>query len=131
MIAELGLAALWLAAGLCVLQLFAGVLGARAGDDGVVSALTRPAAIVQGLVLLVSFACLLRVFAVTDLSVALVAANSHADKPFIYRISGAWGNHEGSMLLWVTILGLCSALVAAFERRMDDRFMKSMLAAQA
>jgi cytochrome c-type biogenesis protein CcmF len=131
MIAELGLAALWLAAGLCVLQLFAGVLGARAGDDGVVSALTRPAAIVQGLVLLVSFACLLRVFAVTDLSVALVAANSHADKPFIYRISGAWGNHEGSMLLWVTILGLCSALVAAFERRMDDRFMKPMLAAQA
>ena len=135
MIAEIGLAALWLAAGLCALQFIAGVLGAReVGADGAVhpiSTLARPAAIVQGLLLLVAFACLLRVFAVTDLSVALVAANSHVDKPFIYRLAAAWGNHEGSMLLWVTILGLSGGLVALFERRMDDRFMKSVLAAQA
>ena len=135
MIAEIGLAALWLAAGLCALQFIAGVLGVReAGADGAVhpvSALARPAAVVQGLLLLVAFACLLRVFAVTDLSVALVADNSHVDKPFIYRLSAAWGNHEGSMLLWVTILGLSGGLVALFERRMDDRFMKAVLAAQA
>ena len=131
MIAELGLAALWLAAGLCVLQLIAGVIGYRSGDAGPVTALVRPAAIVQGLLLLFSFACLLRVFVMTDLSVLLVATNSHADKPFIYRLSGAWGNHEGSMLLWVTILGLSGALVAAFERRMDERFMKAVLATQA
>jgi len=134
-IAEIGLAALWLAAGLCALQFIAGVLGVReAGADGAVhpvSALARPAAVVQGLLLLVAFACLLRVFAVTDLSVALVADNSHVDKPFIYRLSAAWGNHEGSMLLWVTILGLSGGLVALFERRMDDRFMKAVLAAQA
>ena len=135
MIAEIGLAALWLAAGLCALQFIAGVLGVReAGADGAVhpvSALARPAAVVQGLLLLVAFACLLRVFAVTDLSVSLVADNSHVDKPFIYRLAAAWGNHEGSMLLWVTILGLSGGLVALFERRMDDRFMKAVLAAQA
>ncbi|GAB5349658.1 heme lyase CcmF/NrfE family subunit [Alteriqipengyuania sp. 357] len=136
MTAELGLAALWLAAGMCVLQFLAGIVGVRAAPDGEaapdpVSALARPAAVVQGLLLLFAFACLLRVFVMTDLSVALVAANSNADKPFIYRLSGAWGNHEGSMLLWVTILGLSGALVAALERRMDDRFMKAVLAAQA
>nr|WP_269060082.1 heme lyase CcmF/NrfE family subunit [Citromicrobium bathyomarinum] len=126
---------MWLAAGLCALQFIAGVLGVReAGADGAVhpvSALARPAAVVQGLLLLVAFACLLRVFAVTDLSVSLVADNSHVDKPFIYRLAAAWGNHEGSMLLWVTILGLSGGLVALFERRMDDRFMKAVLAAQA
>jgi len=131
MIAELGLAALWLAAGLCVLQLAAGVVGVRSAEPGAVGALARPAAILQGLLLVFAFACLLRLFVVTDLSVALVAANSHSDKPFIFRLSGAWGNHEGSMLLWVTILGISGALVAAFERRMDDRFMKSVLGAQA
>ena len=130
MIAELGLAALWLAAGLCVLQLVAGAAGARREEQSPLSALVRPAAVVQGALLLVAFACLLRVFAVSDLSVALVAANSHADKPLIYRISGAWGNHEGSMLLWITILGLCSALVALFERRAGQRFIKAALAAQ-
>ncbi|NCP18242.1 MAG: heme lyase CcmF/NrfE family subunit [Erythrobacter sp.] len=130
MIAELGLAALWLAAGLCVLQFVSGAIGVGGGADSAVGALARPAAIVQSLLLVISFACLLRVFAVTDFSVALVAANSNPDKPLIYRISGAWGNHEGSMLLWVTILGLCSALVALFEKRMDDRFMKAALAAQ-
>ena len=47
---------------------------------------------------------LLLVFARTDLSVALVAENSHSAKPFVYKVAGAWGNHEGSMLLWVTVL---------------------------
>ena len=130
MIAELGLAALWLAAGLCVLQFLAGAAGARGEEQGALSALVRPAAVVQGALLVIAFACLLRVFAVTDLSVALVAANSHAEKPLIYRISGAWGNHEGSMLLWVTILGLCSALVALFEKRAGQRFIKAALSAQ-
>ena len=130
MIAEIGLAPLWLAAGLCLLQFIAGAIGARGDEQGPVSALVRPAAIVQALLLVVSFVCLLWVFAVPDLSVALVAANSHADKPLVYRISGAWGNHEGSMLLWVTILGLCSALIASLERRMDARFVKTALAAQ-
>ncbi|MBB3032582.1 heme lyase CcmF/NrfE family subunit [Alteriqipengyuania lutimaris] len=131
MIAEVGLAALWLAMGLCVLQLLAGASGLRGTGAGPVAGLARPAAIVQGLVLVIAFACLLRVFVDTDLSVALVAANSHTDKPLIYRLSGAWGNHEGSMLMWVTILGISGALVAAFEQRMEERFMKAVLAAQA
>ena len=95
------------------------------------SALVRPAAIVQALLLVVSFVCLLWVFAVTDLSVALVAANSHADKPFIYRISGAWGNHEGSMLLWVLILSLFGALAAWFGGNLPPTLRARVLGVQA
>ena len=63
---------------------------------------------------------LLVVFARTDLSVALVAENSHSAKPFIYKIAGAWGNHEGSMLLWVTVLGLSGAALAMLSRRLAE-----------
>ena len=58
---------------------------------------------------------LLLVFARTDLSVALVAENSHSAKPLIYKFAGAWGNHEGSMLLWVTVLAVAGAVVALFD----------------
>ena len=74
---------------------------------------------------------LLLVFARTDLSVALVAENSHSAKPFIYKIAGAWGNHEGSMLLWVTVLGLSGAALAAFSRRLPSRTLIAALGAQA
>ena len=81
----------------------------------------RGLAIVQGLLCLFAFAMLLMVFARTDLSVLLVAANSHSAKPFVYKIAGAWGNHEGSMLLWVTVLGLSGAAMAVFSRRLPSR----------
>ena len=55
------------------------------------------------------------------MSVLLVAENSHSQKPWLYKFSGAWGNHEGSMLLWVTVLALAGAVVALFERRLDER----------
>ena len=74
---------------------------------------------------------LLVVFARTDLSVALVAENSHSAKPFIYKIAGAWGNHEGSMLLWVTVLGLSGAALAMFSRRLPSRTLVAALGAQA
>jgi cytochrome c-type biogenesis protein CcmF len=74
---------------------------------------------------------LLAVFARTDLSVALVAANSHSAKPFIYKLAGAWGNHEGSMLLWVTVLGLSGAALAAFSRQLPSRTIIAALGAQA
>ncbi|MEB3415298.1 heme lyase CcmF/NrfE family subunit [Alteriqipengyuania sp. WL0013] len=128
MIAELGLAALWMAAALALLQLVAGAFGVRA--DSILADMARPAAIVQALLVMGSFAALLYVFAVTDLSVALVASNSHSAKPFIYKVTGAWGNHEGSMLLWVTVLAMSGALVARFERRLDARSLAGTLAAQ-
>ena len=130
MIAETGLAALWLAAALAALQLVAGALSVRGGEGAEISMLTRPAAILQGGMAAVAFAMLIWVFAVTDLSVKLVAMNSHSLKPMIYKIAGAWGNHEGSMLLWVTVMALAGGLIAAIERRLPEKTMQATLAAQ-
>ena len=131
MIAEIGLGALWLAAALAALQLLAGALAVRAGEDGGdMARFARPAAVVQGLLAGLSFAMLLWVFAITDLSVKLVVSNSHSLKPLIFKLSGAWGNHEGSMLLWVTVMALAGALIAAIERRLPERTMLATLAAQ-
>src|SRR4029078_927806 len=71
------------------------------------------------------------VFARTDLSVALVFENSHSAKPFIYKVAGAWGNHEGSMLLWVTVLAVAGAVFALLSRRTGERTMLAALSAQA
>jgi cytochrome c-type biogenesis protein CcmF len=130
MIAELGLAALWLAAALAVLQLVAGALSQREGAEDL-AALVRPAAIVQGLVAAFAFLMLLVLFAQTDLSVKLVAMNSHSDKPMTFKLSGAFGNHEGSMLLWITVMALAGSLIAAVERRLPEKTMLATLAAQA
>ena len=130
MIAELGLAALWLAAALCAMQLLAGVL-AVAGKGGNLAGLVRPAAIVQGMLALFVLAALIVLFARTDLSVLLVAMNSHSAKPLIFKVAGAWGNHEGSMLLWVTVMGLAGGFVALIDRRLPERTMLATLAAQA
>ena len=129
MIAEAGLAALWLAAALSLLGLFLSVLHVRGKLDA--DRPVRALAIVQGLLCLIAFAMLLFVFARTDLSVALVAENSHSAKPFIYKVAGAWGNHEGSMLLWVTVLGLSGAVLAAFSHRLPSRTLIAALGAQA
>src|SRR5919112_1612205 len=129
MIAEAGLAALWLAAALSLLGLFLSVLHVRGKLDA--DRAVRSLAIVQGVLCLFAFAMLLVVFANTDLSVALVAENSHSAKPLIYKIAGAWGNHEGSMLLWVTVLGLSGAALAAFSRQLPSRTLIAALGAQA
>ncbi|API59040.1 c-type cytochrome biogenesis protein CcmF [Tardibacter chloracetimidivorans] len=130
MIAELGLAALWLAAAVSLLQLTVPSLGLWR-DDERLWRFARPAGVVQALLGLLSFVCLIRLFAVTDLSVRLVAMNSHPDKPFLYKISGTWGNHEGSMLLWVAVLALAGGAIAALERRVGARMVAATLAAQA
>jgi cytochrome c-type biogenesis protein CcmF len=130
MIAEFGLAALWLAAALAGLQLLAGSLGLTRGG-AVLSGVVRPVAIVQGLLALTAFAALVVLFCRTDLSVKLVAMNSHSAKPFIYKLAGTWGNHEGSMLLWVAVMSLAGAIVALVERRLPERTMLATLAGQA
>ena len=128
MIAEAGLAALWLAAALALFQLlFAVVPGLRGG--GILAA--RSLALAQGLLALIAFAALITVFVRTDTSVALVAANSHSAKPLLYKFAGTWGNHEGSMLLWVMVLALSGAALALFERRVSERMLVASLAAQA
>ncbi|QIG53232.1 heme lyase CcmF/NrfE family subunit [Altererythrobacter sp. BO-6] len=129
MSAELGLAALWMAAALAILQLLGGAIAQR-NPEAPLAALVRPAAMLQGFLALFSFAMLLWVFAITDLSVKLVATNSHSMKPMIFKLAGAWGNHEGSMLLWVTVMALAGALIAWLERRMPEKTMQATLAAQ-
>ena len=129
MIAETGLVALWLATALALLQLLLALGYWRHRVGGPAPA--RAIATAQGALTLVAFAALLGVFARTDLSVALVAQNSHSAKPMMYKIAGAWGNHEGSMLLWVTVLGLAGAALALLERRLDAAMTVATLAAQA
>ncbi|MEW4448288.1 heme lyase CcmF/NrfE family subunit [Qipengyuania sp. JC766] len=129
MIAELGFAALWMAAALAVLQLVSAALSLR--EEGrQMAALVRPAAIVQGALATTSFVILLVLFAQTDLSVKLVATHSHTAKPFLYKLTGAWGNHEGSMLLWVAVMALSGALIAKIEHRLPERTTLATLGAQ-
>ena len=129
MIAEIGLAALWLATGLAALQFVLMIIALR-GKLNVARAM-RAVAVVQGALTLLSFLMLLLVFARTDLSVALVYENSHSAKPFVYKVAGTWGNHEGSMLLWVTVLSVAGAFLALFSRRTSQRTLTAALGAQA
>jgi cytochrome c-type biogenesis protein CcmF len=129
MIAEAGLAALWLAAALAALQLaLACGLGSDAGRE---IRTVCAVAVAQGLLTLFAFGALIMLFLRSDMSVLLVAENSHSQKPWLYKFAGAWGNHEGSMLLWVTVLALAGAVVALFERRLNERTLSASLGAQA
>ncbi|WP_252257485.1 heme lyase CcmF/NrfE family subunit [Erythrobacter aurantius] len=129
MIAELGLAALWLSAALAVLQMVSGALGLRDGASPH-ALYARPAAVVQAFLATLAFFLLLYAFAVTDLSIKLVATNSHSAKPFIYKLTGTWGNHEGSMLLWIAVLALSGGLLGGLERRMPEKTMSATLMVQ-
>jgi cytochrome c-type biogenesis protein CcmF len=130
MTAEIGLAALWIAAALALLQLALAALAvARRRPEAI--AAVRPIAIVQGALAGIAMAALIALFLASDMSVKLVVENSHSAKPWIYKFAGAWGNHEGSMLLWVTILGLAGGAVAILERRLNERTLIATLGAQA
>ena len=129
MIAEGGLAALWLAAGLAAYQFLLMILALRSEVE--VARPMRAVAVVQGGLTLIAFAMLLIVFARSDMSVKPVFENSHSAKPFIYKVAGAWGNHEGSMLMWVTILAVAGAFVALFSRRTSERTLIAGLGSQS
>jgi cytochrome c-type biogenesis protein CcmF len=130
MIAETGLAALWLAALLAALQLFL-AWGSVSRGDAVMARLIRPVALAQGVMTVGAFALLITLFLRSDMSVLLVAENSHSMKPFIYKFAGTWGNHEGSMLLWVTVMSLAGMAIALFERGLDKATHAATLGAQA
>ena len=130
MIAEAGLGLLWIAAALAVMQLGLGWIAVARGRDGQISSL-RAIAVAQGIMVTLSFFALILLFLRSDMSVALVAANSHSAKPWLYKFAGTWGNHEGSMLLWVTILGVAGSAVALFERSLKASTLIATLAAQA
>ena len=108
MIAELGHLLAFLALASAVAQ---SCLGFTSGGE----ALKRLSIATGGLTLL-AFLCLIYSFVTLDFSVALVAHNSHSLKPIIYRVAGAWGNHEGSMLLWCVIMSGYGVAGALFMR---------------
>lgn len=94
-------------------------------------AVAEPAAGIQFLLTMFSFLALTYAFVVSDFSLRLVTLNSHSDKPMIYKISGVWGNHEGSMLLWVLILTIFGATLAWFGGNLPPTLRARALAVQA
>ena len=130
MIAEAGLGLLWIAAALAIMQLGLGWVAVARGRDEQIAGV-RAIAVAQGILVTLSFLALILLFLRSDMSVALVAANSHSAKPWLYKFAGTWGNHEGSMLLWVTILGVAGSAVALFERSLKASTLIATLAAQA
>ncbi len=129
MIVELGHLALILSFGVALVQAVVPMVGAHRGWSDWMR-VAAPAALVQFLLIAAAFAALVHAFVVTDLSVRLVAANSHSAKPMLYRVTGTWGNHEGSMLLWVLILALFGAMVAAFGANLPQGLKARALAVQ-
>jgi len=130
MITELGHFALVLAAVVAVVQSTLPLMGAHRRHAAWM-ALAPPAAMVQFLLTAFAFATLVRAFVVSDFSLRIVAVNSHSLKPMLYKISGTWGNHEGSMLLWVLILTLFGALLAWRGTNLPPSLRARALAVQA
>jgi cytochrome c-type biogenesis protein CcmF len=112
-VAEVGHFALILAVGVALYQFVVPLWGAHRGDVAAMRA-GISAAILQLVLIAIAFAALTHAYVTSDFSVLNVVENSHSAKPLLYKISGVWGNHEGSMLLWVLILALYGAAVAVF-----------------
>jgi cytochrome c-type biogenesis protein CcmF len=128
-IAEAGHYALVLALALALIQSTVPILGAVRGDHALMN-VARSTALAQLLFVAASFAALVTLYVVSDFSVANVFENSHSTKPLLYKITGVWGNHEGSMLLWVAILALFGGLVAAFGNNLPLSLRAHVLAVQ-
>jgi cytochrome c-type biogenesis protein CcmF len=130
MIAEFGHYALVLALALALVEASVPMLGARKNDP-VLMAVAGPAALAQFCFVATAFAALTICYVRSDFSVLNVFENSHSAKPLVYKLSGVWGNHEGSMLLWVLILTLFGALVALFGGNLPARLKATVLAVQS
>jgi hypothetical protein len=126
MIPELGQFALILALFMALVQGTLPIVGAHLGKRAWVD-VARPAAIGQFTFVLVSFVILSYAFVVQDFSVAYVAQNSNLLLPVQYRLSAVWGAHEGSLLLWILILGLWTLGVAVFSRSLPAQFIARVL----
>ncbi|TPM19386.1 heme lyase CcmF/NrfE family subunit [Mesorhizobium sp. B2-3-6] len=126
---ETGHFALVLAFALALVQTVVPLFGARTNNQRLM-AVGAPVAITGFALTALSFAALVSAYASSDFSVASVWENSHSLQPMIYKITGTWGNHEGSMLLWVLILTFFGALVAAFGSNLPATLRANVLAVQ-
>jgi len=118
MITEIGHFSLIFAFVLSLCQSLAPIYAARKSID-VIHNVTIRLAILNAIFVLISFSCLVWAFIVSDFSVALVAEHSHSSKPMIYKISGSWGNHEGSLLMWIVIQSVFGAGLALTQKTME------------
>ena len=130
MITELGHFALILAFCTACFQAVVPLVGAQRRMPGWM-AVAEPAATVQFILTAASFGALTYAFVFSDFSLQLVVNNSHTAKPLIYKITGVWGNHEGSMLLWVLIVTLFGGFVAWFGGNLPPSLKARVLAVQA
>ncbi|HEX8665742.1 MAG TPA: heme lyase CcmF/NrfE family subunit [Beijerinckiaceae bacterium] len=130
MLIEAGHFALALALGLSLVQLAVPLWGTRANDP-VLMGVAAPVALAVLACVAFAFAALTYAYATSDFSLLNVVENSHSAKPFIYKLTGVWGNHEGSMLLWVLILTLFGGVVALARDSVPARLRANTLAAQA
>jgi len=129
MIVELGHFALILALCVALVQTVMPLVGAQKRWTGWM-AVGEPAAVAQLLLVGFSFAALTYAFVTSDFSLSLVVKNSHTLKPMLYKVSGVWGNHEGSLLLWVLILAFFGACVAFFGGNLPPSLRARVLAVQ-
>ena len=129
MITELGHFSLVLALFVALVQATVPLVGASRRHLGWMTVGRSCALIGFGLTALAMLA-LMHAYVTSDFSVINVAENSHTDKPLLYKITGVWGNHEGSMLLWVFMLSLCSAAVALFSDNLPPALRARVLAVQ-
>jgi cytochrome c-type biogenesis protein CcmF len=130
MIAELGNYALVLALAVALVQSVVPLYGARR-RDAVLMGVAEPTALAQFGFVALSFAALVACYVMSDFSVATVFDNSHSTMPLIYKFTSVWGNHEGSMLLWVLILALFGALVAGFGGNIPATLKATVLSVQS
>jgi cytochrome c-type biogenesis protein CcmF len=126
MIPEIGHFALILALVVAIVQTFVPIVGAARGY-GTWVAVARPAARANMLMVMIAYGCLTYAFITHDFSVAYVAENSNVDLPLIYRISGVWGAHEGSLMLWLLILGIWTGAVSIFSRSVPEYVIARVL----
>src|SRR5450755_3360394 len=130
MIPELGHYALVLALALGLIQSVAPIIGAQMRDDALMR-LATSTALMQFALVAFSFGALVVCYVTSDFSVTTVFENSHSMMPLIYKFTSVWGNHEGSMLLWVLILSVFGALVAAFGLNLPATLKAHVLAVQS
>jgi cytochrome c-type biogenesis protein CcmF len=126
MIPELGQVALSLALVVSLLQAFMGLQGAEKSNANWM-AVARPAAQAQALLVAFAFGCLVSSFIGNDFSVAYVANNSNSALPLQYRVAGAWGGHEGSLLLWTLMLGVWMVAVSIFSAHLPEEMVARVL----
>ena len=129
MAAEIGHFALILAFVLALVQSAVPMVGAHRGDPALM-AVGRAAATLQALMVTTAFAALAFAFVRADFSLAVVAANTHSTQPLVYRFAAVWGNHEGSMLLWVLILAIFGGAIAWFGDNLRGSFQARVLGVQ-